>query len=101
MEHGIIIKAYPTRGYAHRLIDAAIDFRTKLAAETRDVCALDISVPDYYLELLVYNAPQTSAQAMFSAPYNVAAALIYEPNDPDTVSVTRKDEREAAVLRVT
>ena len=52
-----IIKAYPTCDYAHRVIDAAIDLRTKLAAETRDVYALDISVPDYYLNLLVYDTP--------------------------------------------
>ena len=120
-------------GYAHRIIDAAVDLSTQLTADTASVCALDISVPDYYLDLLVYDTPETAAQAMFSAPYNVASALVkgrfdldalthaalthpevtrltrlasvttrtprdpalfYDPNDPDTVSVTLNDGRQ-------
>jgi len=30
VEHGLIMKAYPSCGYAHRLIDAAIDLHARL-----------------------------------------------------------------------
>ena len=34
-----------------------------------------ISVPDYYLDLLIYSKPESTAEAMFSLEYNVAYAL--------------------------
>jgi 2-methylcitrate dehydratase PrpD len=75
VEHGLIMKAYPCCGYAHRLIDAAIDLHARLRAGTGDINSILISVPDYYLDLLVYPQPCNPAEAMFSAEYNVAAAL--------------------------
>ncbi len=75
LEHGLIMKAYPSCGYTHRVIDAAIDLHARLPAGTDAVSSIRISIPDYYLDLLVYAQPQTPAEAMFSAEYNVAAAL--------------------------
>lgn len=76
VEHGLIMKAYPSCSYTHRLIDAAIDLHRRLPADSRDIRSILISVPDYYLDLLIYPQPRSPAEAMFSAEYNVAAALL-------------------------
>ena len=75
VEHGLISKSFPTCGYTHRVIEAAFELHAQLPNGTGDVTSIRISVPDYYLDLLVYPRPRTAAQAMFSAEYNVAAAL--------------------------
>jgi 2-methylcitrate dehydratase PrpD len=75
VEHGLIMKAYPSCGYTHRLLDAAIDLHASLSAGIDQIRSILISVPDYYLDLLIYSRPGNSAEAMFSAEYNVAAAL--------------------------
>ncbi len=75
VEHGLIMKAYPTCGYTHRVIDAAIELHSQLRGDSGKVSSVQISIPAYYLDILVYPNPETPAQAMFSAPYNVAVAL--------------------------
>jgi 2-methylcitrate dehydratase PrpD len=77
VEYGLITKAYPTCGYSHRAIDAAIDIHTHLNGNTAGIESILISVPDYYLDLLIYENPKTVAEAMFSAQQNVAAALVH------------------------
>ena len=75
VEHGLIMKAYPACGYTHRVIDAAIEIHGQMQKSIDNIRSIQISVPDYYLDLLIYPKPETEAQAMFSAQYNVAAAL--------------------------
>ncbi len=75
VEHGLITKPYPSCGYSHRLIDAAIDLVQRHHPDPESITAINMSVPDFYLDLLVYAAPRNSAEAMFSAHYNVAATL--------------------------
>jgi len=75
VEFGLIMKAYPSCGYTHRLIDAAIDLRARLPSDIDQIRSILISVPDYYLDLLVYPCPGNPAEAMFSAEHSVAAAL--------------------------
>ena len=77
LEYGLITKAYPTCGYTHRAIDAAIDIHSRLNGNTKNIDSIQISLPDYYLDLLIYSKPTTVAEAMFSAQYNVAAALVH------------------------
>ncbi len=76
VEHGLIMKAYPCCGYTHRLIDAAIELHPGLQGAIPRIRSIQISVPDYYLDLLTYARPQNMAEAMFSAEYNVAGALV-------------------------
>jgi 2-methylcitrate dehydratase PrpD len=77
VEYGLIMKAYPTCGYTHRVIDAAKDIHSQLTSGTKNIRSIRTSVPDYYLDLLIYPKPTTSAEAMFSAEYNVAAVLAH------------------------
>ena len=76
LEHGLMMKVYPTCGYTHRVIDAAIDIHPQLPSDTSRIRKIEISVPDYYLDLLIYPAPGNTAEAMFSAEYNVITALL-------------------------
>ena len=75
VEHGLFMKAYPSCGYSHRIIDAAIEIHRKMQQHIDGIDSIKISVPDYYLDLLIYPRPETPSEAMFSAQYNVAAAL--------------------------
>ncbi|MCP4188875.1 MAG: MmgE/PrpD family protein [Gammaproteobacteria bacterium] len=77
VEYGLITKAYPTCGYTHRVIDAAIEIHSKLKSSTENIRSIQISIPDYYLDLLIYSSPGTAAEAMFSAEYSVATALVH------------------------
>ncbi len=76
-EYGLIMKAYPSCGYTHRVIDAAIDIHHRLGTDTENIRSVKISVPDYFLDLLVYSNPNSAAQAMFSAEYSVAFAMVH------------------------
>ncbi|MDH3453197.1 MAG: MmgE/PrpD family protein [Gammaproteobacteria bacterium] len=69
-------KPYPSCGYTHRAIDAALELRNRNDLEFDAIESLDICVPGFYLDLLVYDVPADPAQAMFSAPYAVAATLL-------------------------
>ena len=77
IEHGLIQKPYPSCGYTHRLIDAAIDINERHAPRPADIAAVHLSVPDFYLDLLTYSDPQSITEAMFSAEYNVATTLVH------------------------
>lgn len=75
VEHGLILKPYPTCGYAQRVVDGAIALHPQVAPAA--IRAITISVPAYYLDLLVYPLPTTAPQAMLSLPYAVAYALVH------------------------
>ncbi|MCP4874875.1 MAG: MmgE/PrpD family protein [Gammaproteobacteria bacterium] len=75
LEHGLLVKCYPCCGYTHRAIEAAIDIHGRLKTGSKAIQAIQVSVPDYYLDLLVYSTPGTPEEAMFSLEYNVAVAL--------------------------
>lgn len=75
-EHGLIAKPYPSCSYTHRIIDAALAVRAELTGGPAGIRSVVISVPDYYLDLLAFARPASPAEAMFSAEYAVAAALV-------------------------
>lgn len=76
VEHGLITKPYPSCSYTHRIIDAALEVVESNSVDPRDIDTVSISVPDFYLDLLIYPYPESGAEAMFSAQYTVAAALL-------------------------
>lgn len=55
------MQAYPTCGYGHRVIDAAIELQRQLQSDSKSICKMQISGPDYYLDILIYAAPENSA----------------------------------------
>lgn len=74
---GLSLKLYPSCFAAARLVGVALDARKQLGPIFDDpAIALHLSVPAGSLAVLRYDRPQSGAQAKFSAPYNVALALL-------------------------
>ena len=75
-EHGLGAKVYPSCGYAHRAVDAALAVRAELGVE--DIGRIEnvtASLPDFHLAVLPYGVPRDRTEALFSAPYCIATAL--------------------------
>ena len=75
-EHGLGAKVYPSCGYTHRSVDAALAVRGEL--DLRDIASIEsvsVSLPDFHLAVLPYGVPRDRTEALFSTAYCVAAAL--------------------------
>lgn len=78
-EHGLVVKAHPTCGYTHRVVDAAIDLRSQLAAArvtTDDVASVNIRIPDLHAGILPFMRPTSVMEARFSLPFAAAVTLL-------------------------
>ncbi|MFT5506808.1 MAG: 2-methylcitrate dehydratase PrpD [Gammaproteobacteria bacterium] len=76
LEYGLIQKAYPSCGYTNRIIDAALELHSSHAPKIETIKEISVSIPDFYLDLLIYPDPANANEAMFSAEYSVATTLI-------------------------
>ena len=75
-QHGLGAKVYPSCGYVHRVVDAAILARDEL--DLTDISLVDsvsACLPDFHLAVLPYAIPRDRTEALFSVPYCVATAL--------------------------
>ena len=74
---GLGAKVYPSCGYTHRSVDAAIALHAELApADLEAIAKVEVSIPDFHLAILPYAAPRTPEEALFSTAWCVATALI-------------------------
>ncbi len=75
-EYGLGAKLYPSCGYTHRAIDAALDVHNALGIESAEqVDTVTVSVPDFHLAILPFGVPKDPTEALFSIPYCAAVAL--------------------------
>ena len=75
-EHGLGAKVYPSCGYAHRAVDAALAARAELGLDDiNQIESVAASLPDFHLAVLPYGVPRDRTEALFSAPFCVATAL--------------------------
>ncbi len=75
-EHGLGAKVYPSCGYAHRAVDAALAVRAELGLEDiGQIESVTASLPDFHLAVLPYGVPRDRTEALFSAPFCIATAL--------------------------
>ena len=75
-EHGLGAKVYPSCGYTHRSVDAAIALREELGIRGADeVESVSASLPDFHLAVLPFHVPGSRDEALFSTAYCVATAL--------------------------
>ena len=99
-EHGLGAKIYPSCGYAHRVVDAALDARAELGIEDIDqIESVSASLPDFHLAVLPYGVPADRTEALFSAPWCVATALATGGNrieDFSEAAVQREPIRQLA-----
>ena len=74
-EHGLVLKPWPSCGYTHRLMTAALELRTQLHGETADIVAIDATLPDFHHAILPFHRPRSRKEALFSVPACVAQTL--------------------------
>ena len=74
----ISIKLYPCCYAAHRLIGVALDARAVIGRRFKEETGLRflVTVPAGSLEVLKHDRPTSGLEAKFSAPFNVAIALL-------------------------
>ena len=109
-DHPPYAKPWPSCGYTHRAIEAALELSRQLGpGGTPSIAAARLEMPDAYLSVAGFRAPKTEAQARFSATYCVAAALArgalgpldFEPDafqDPDVQALEARVEALAYPL---
>ncbi len=75
-EFGLGAKIYPSCGYTHRSVDAAIDLHEKLGIRSADeIVSASASLPDFHLAILPFGVPNDRTEALFSTAYCVALGL--------------------------
>jgi len=101
-EHGLVLKAYPTCGYTHRTIDAAIELRSALAeagVRVQDIASMCIRLPDLHARILPFMSPRSAAEARFCLPFAAAVALLAGGLDLDHLrSASWNDPATAAMI---
>lgn len=75
-EYGVLLKPWPSCGYTHRLMTAAIDLRPQITHRLSEITAIHATLPDFHKEILPYDRPITREQALFSVPACIAQALV-------------------------
>lgn len=75
-EHGLLVKAYPSCGYTHRLIDCALDIRARDGFQASSINRIRCSLPDFHAAILPFPIPTKTSEALFSAQFCIALALV-------------------------
>lgn len=75
-QYGLILKPWPSCGYTHRLMTAALELRSQVLGRLQDITAIEASMPDFHLAILPFDKPRSRSEALFSAPACLAQALV-------------------------
>ncbi len=75
-EYGVSIKPWPSCGYTHRLMTAAVELRPKVVDRLIKITAIHATLPDFQKGIMPYDRPNTCEQALFSVPACIAQVLI-------------------------
>ncbi len=75
-EYSIVLKPWPSCGYAHRLMTAALELRGKLDGRTSEIVKVAATQPDFHNAILLYDRPTTRNEALFSGPACIAQMLV-------------------------
>ncbi len=72
--HGLVFKPYPSCGYTHRIVDAALQLRGQ-GIDPAAIANIELAIPDFHADVLPFRAPKTAREARFSLPFCAALAL--------------------------
>ena len=72
--HGLVFKPYPSCGYTHRIVDAALALRER-GVDAERIRAIDIALPDFHAIVVPFHAPKDPREARFSLPFCAAVAI--------------------------
>ena len=75
-EFGVSLKLWPSCGYTHRLITAAIDLRPKVINRLNEISKINATLADFHKEIMPYDRPNSHEQALFSIPACIAQVLV-------------------------
>ncbi|MBO9448903.1 MmgE/PrpD family protein [Tropicibacter sp. R16_0] len=75
-EYGLVLKPWPSCGYTHRLMTAALDLRGKVLDRLDQITSIRARLPDFHYKILPFDRPTTRNEALFSAPACIAQALV-------------------------
>lgn len=73
-----LIKKYPCCSAAHTALDAVVELKTKYSIICNQVHHIDVCVPKFTLNNLIYSSPCNDSQARFSMQYCIAEILRYD-----------------------
>jgi 2-methylcitrate dehydratase PrpD len=73
---GLSIKPYPSCGFTHGVIDAALDIRSEQAISSADIAEVELGVSPFDKQILIHHRPRTDLEGKFSLEYCVAQALL-------------------------
>lgn len=74
-EHGVWFKAYPSCASTHRIVDGALAMTAQHRFAPSDIARVDLTLPLTASQNLMFEIPDTPAEARFSAHYCVAHAF--------------------------
>lgn len=98
-EYCITTKVSPMCGYVQRIVEAAAALRLNVGDDLDSIEQVRISIPDYYMDILVHPKPTTAAEAMFSAEHSVAVTLIRGGCDFSALSEATLSDPQVVRLR--
>ena len=75
-EFGVLMKPWPSCGYTHRLMTAAMEVRPRLGGELDQVIAVRAAMPDFHRMILPFDCPGSRNEALFSVPACIAQVLV-------------------------
>jgi len=75
-DEGLSIKPYPSCGFTHCAIDAALDITSNYDLDITNISTIELGVTPFDKQILIHHDPQTDLEAKFSLEYCVARALI-------------------------
>ena len=76
-EWGVVLKPWPSCGYTHRMMTAAIDLRDQLKGRLDTITAIEATTIDFHYAILPFHQPATRLQALFSLPACTAQMLCH------------------------
>ncbi len=74
-EHGISLKRWPSCGYAHRLMTAALELRPQVINRLNSIRGIEATLPDFHKQILPFDDPGNYAEALFSVSACIAQIL--------------------------
>jgi len=73
---GLSIKPYPSCGFTHCAIDAALYIKEEHKVNADDIAEVELGVSPFDKQILIHHHPRTGLEGKFSLEYTVARALL-------------------------
>ena len=77
IEHGLLLKPWPSCGYTHRLISCALALRDECGLDTEEIVSIRATMPDFHKAILPFSKPVNRNEALFSVEACLAQTLLH------------------------